>query len=117
MTRRQLSTGFLPARCLSAAHVQRCVSLPESRVHRSAGQEALGQVLLVVLLKDILLLQVPEQHHDSVQHGIHLILVAALECLRQQISTMMMPSQLWPPPLLNMSSAWSRSQHVSGTRI
>ena len=52
--------------------------------HCSAGEEALGQVLLVVLLKDVLLLQIPEQHHDSVQHGVHLILVATLERLQWQ---------------------------------
>lgn len=50
----------------------------------SAREKAFGQVLLVVLLKDVLLLQVAKQHHDSVQHGVHLILIAALQRLHWQ---------------------------------
>lgn len=42
-------------------------------------------MLLVVLLKHILLLQVPKQHHDPVQHALHIILIHALQASPQLV--------------------------------
>ena len=55
------------------------------RTHHSAGQQPLGKVLLVVLLKDVLLLEEAEEHHDLVQHRLDIILVHALQPLPQLV--------------------------------
>lgn len=42
-------------------------------------------MLLVVLLKDILLLEVSEQHHDLVQYTLYIIVCHALQALAQLV--------------------------------
>ena len=45
------------------------------------AEEAFGEVLLVILLEDVLLLKVSEEHHHLVEDGVHLLLRSALHPL------------------------------------
>jgi len=53
--------------------------------HRPPWQQPLGQVLLVILLKDVLFLKVSEQHHDLIQDTLNVILWHALQALAQLV--------------------------------
>mmetsp|Transcript_31817 Transcript_31817/g.61229 ORF Transcript_31817/g.61229 Transcript_31817/m.61229 type:complete len:652 (+) Transcript_31817:470-2425(+) len=48
---------------------------------RAAAEQPLGQMLLVILLEDVLLLQVAEEHHDFVEQRVNLLVRGAAHAL------------------------------------
>jgi len=80
-----LDVNWYPHSVFSFTSMLRSASSETLRL--SLFSKRLERCIFVVLLEHVLLLQVPEERHHLVQHGLHLILADPLRPLRSLSST------------------------------